>query len=567
MPTLSSIIDNPINFLNHLNQLPHPTPLNHLTLIRELIQWLNSDPNHPHRKRFLEQLSLDLPPKLIHLAFSTPLEEDDPKPASWARHPAVTILSFLCQYGNPREVFMALTQTLSIFFHRARQANDPFDPDESVAESEEAEDDDGEWLEGMNSGLGEALIQPLSIVLTRILTSSNKPRSFFQTYAQTVLEILNTFETRSTALVTITSHALDILRCAPSLRPLLDPFLLVATRTVWTQAEETIPLARACFVTKFPRWKPSLDRIVAREGGGEMENEGESAFEGLSALIGPQALAKYVSRPDAEVCEFFKSAVADVDELGHMIRMGAFLVHTVAHSKLDRTEVIEENLIKATDEHEILLEALADRSPTWIHAGLHVLISSARPATDNQTIERLARVATELNSPELRFLVFRTLAILLDQLQPQEEFETILHLFANAIGARPKLEKALVNLVKERMARASRSGSRLWSVELLERIPGLVDGRKVGVEGLEVVVEKINLLYFLMTADVENQTGIRNEDMRRKIERDLVEPAQRSLDTLGDGDGDDGLGMVLRSLEFSLDLLKSSTDWISPAVN
>lgn len=66
-----------------------------------------------------------------------------------------------CRLGNPREVFMAITQTLSLLCHRFRHSEYQSQSDDD--DDDDTEEEEDESLKGIDWGLAEALIEPLSL--------------------------------------------------------------------------------------------------------------------------------------------------------------------------------------------------------------------------------------------------------------------------------------------------------------------------------------------------------------------------------------------------------------------
>lgn len=372
--------------------------------------------------------------------------------------------------------------------------------------------------------------------MTRIFERSQKPTAFYVTYAQTFLAFFHTFpSTPSSSLHLFTSlvtQSVKIRDFAPSIDGILKPFLLVSACILLPQSDRPLAMARVWFSTRFPRWKSSLVRIVEGEGGKQGvyetdEDELRELVKGLRQVFPtPQTvLQAWGDSPDGlhlgrrASCEALSSVVVGSEDLWEMSRLGTFLVYAlVGFGSGEEGLTSDEPKPTTSIEGSTILEGLADSSPTSIQASLFLIISAPRSSSDSlldrewrlKVVENLAKLATQLPSAELRFLLFRTLAILLDRMDPIEEFESLVYLINLTVGSGmryKKLEKALINLVKERMsgiAVSERKSSRLWSREFLEKVLGLVEGTRVEKENVEVVVEKINFVYFVVNTDVGN---------------------------------------------------------------
>ncbi|EGF97944.1 uncharacterized protein MELLADRAFT_113958 [Melampsora larici-populina 98AG31] len=228
--------------------------------------------------------------------------------------------------------------------------------------------------------------------------------------------------------------------------------------------KKIISSGRICFMKKYSRWNSSLERIINldNEKMQKIEIIDEQESKMICNLLGEfvlnfgfdQGFESGELKKEIEATkELLIDCFGDEEELKKILRSSRFL--TYAMNQLNQWEETGSIDSSIHIDEEVLIEALEDSDTNMIQAGIFIILSSSVPL-DSQNfklIDCLATCSVTIFSAELRFLCFRTLVHLIDSLEFKTKFDSLLHLF-NTSSKYIKLEKALVNLVKEKMARS-----------------------------------------------------------------------------------------------------------------
>lgn len=561
---LATILREPLGLLNRLEDLLISNP----KLLRSLIREIEHRSDETSIVNLLDQLSVDLPNRLIHLAYSssTPSTEDAVNESN--SDPVLGLLKTFSRFGNSREVFLGITGTISTI---CRQ--DTF-----------SEDDEDDSIQGFSqpligSGFILVMIEVLSIVLVRILKTSKKPKAFFQTYAKTIIELLMNFPTCSSPyehLKLLLDQSSSISESNSSLKSHIETFLLYSVHLI-LYAKKLISPGRLCFLKKFPRWKSSLERIIIldNEKMQRMETTDEQESEMICNVLGGISL-KFgfdrvvgVDHLDDEIEAMKELSIDDFageEELKKIFRLSRFLIYAMNQFNQWKEIGLSNSAIQMDE--KLLIEALEDSDNNMIQAGIFMIISFSE-SLNSQNFELLDCLATRsitIFSAEIRFLCFRTLVHLIDSFESKTRFDCLIHLFSIS-SQYIKLEKALINLVKEKMAGSSGAGNEdpkfWWSKEWVQRVLAWIGcDNGINPQNLELVIEKVNLAYFLLRSDLETQTGIKDDEMKEKITKNLIDPAAKfsenfQLDEDVDEEEKSRVLMMVNSLTFSLSLINS----------
>ncbi|EGF99985.1 uncharacterized protein MELLADRAFT_112276 [Melampsora larici-populina 98AG31] len=484
--------------------------------------------------------------------------------------PIIGLLKTFSRFGNSRELFLSITGTISTICRQDTFSEDDDEDDDSIQ---------GFSQPLIGSGFILIMVEILSIVLNRILKTSKNPISFFQTYSKTTIELLKNLPSCSSPyqhLKLLIDQSLSIYNSTPSLRLHIITFLLYSIYLVICD-KKIISSGRTCFMKKYPRWNSSLERIdnLDHEKMQKIEIIDEQESKMICDLLGEfglnfgfdQGFESGELEKGIEVTkELLVDYFGDEEELKKILRSSRFLIYAMNQfNQWEETGSIDSSI--HIDE-EVLIEALEDSDTNMIQAGIFIILSSSVPLESRnfKLIDCLATCSVTIFSAELRFLCFRTLVHLIDSLEFKTKFDSFLHLF-NTSSKYIKLEKALVNLVKEKMAgslgKATEDQKFWWSKEWVLRVPGLIDCTDgINSQNLELVIEKVNFAYFLLRSDFETQTGIKNDEMKEMITRNLIIPASQfsenfQIDKEVDDEDKSKVLMMLNSLRFSLSLINS----------